>query len=134
VQSDERYPINWTQSGNRLEIASGSVTGPANFPRILDWQPWLAGVLEDQRLGLPVGLISAKFHNSLVAGICDLARQAAKQSVVLSGGCFQNKYLTERAVAELRRGGFQPYWHHWIPPNDGGIALGQVVAARRVRV
>jgi hydrogenase maturation protein HypF len=49
----------------------------------------------------------------------------------LSGGCFQNRYLTERTVRRLRAEGFQPYWHQHVPPNDGGIALGQVVAARR---
>ena len=51
--------------------------------------------------------------------------------MVLSGGCFQNRYLTERAVARLREAGFRPYWHQRIPPNDGGIALGQLVAASR---
>jgi hydrogenase maturation protein HypF len=51
---------------------------------------------------------------------------------VLSGGCFQNKYLTERAVCRLREEGFRPYWHQRVPPNDGGIALGQIVAAMRV--
>jgi hydrogenase maturation protein HypF len=50
---------------------------------------------------------------------------------VLSGGCFQNKYLTERAVCRLRDEGFRPYWHQRVPPNDGGIALGQIVAALR---
>jgi len=46
--------------------------------------------------------------------------------VVLSGGCFQNRYLTERTVARLREAGFQPYWHQRVPPNDGGLALGQI--------
>jgi hydrogenase maturation protein HypF len=50
---------------------------------------------------------------------------------VLSGGCFQNRYLTERMVQRLREEGFQPYWHQRVPTNDGGIALGQIVAARR---
>jgi hydrogenase maturation protein HypF len=52
--------------------------------------------------------------------------------VVLSGGCFQNRYLTERAVRRLSAEGFRPYWHQRVPPNDGGIALGQVVAAQRL--
>jgi len=51
---------------------------------------------------------------------------------VLTGGCFQNRYLTERAVGRLRAEGFRPYWHQRIPPNDGGIALGQVTGAARV--
>jgi hydrogenase maturation protein HypF len=78
-----------------------------------------------------VGEISAKFHNALVEVIVAVARRIGEARVVLSGGCFQNRYLTERAVERLRTEGFQPYWHQRVPPNDGGIALGQVVAARR---
>jgi hydrogenase maturation protein HypF len=53
--------------------------------------------------------------------------------VVLSGGCFQNRYLTERIVTRLREEKYSPYWHQRVPPNDGGIALGQVVAAFRAQ-
>ena len=52
---------------------------------------------------------------------------------MLSGGCFQNRYLTERAVKRLREEGFRPYWHQRVPPNDGGIALGQVAAVSRMK-
>jgi len=48
---------------------------------------------------------------------------------VLSGGCFQNTRLTEAAVAALRAAGFEPVWHQAVPPNDGGIALGQAAWA-----
>jgi hydrogenase maturation protein HypF len=48
---------------------------------------------------------------------------------MLTGGCFQNKYLTERAVRRLREDGFRPYWHQRVPTNDGGIALGQIAAS-----
>jgi len=51
--------------------------------------------------------------------------------VVLSGGCFQNQYLMERVVRELRREQFEPCWHQRVPANDGGIALGQIAAALR---
>jgi hydrogenase maturation protein HypF len=51
--------------------------------------------------------------------------------VVLSGGCFQNRYLTELTVRRLQAAGFHPCWHQRVPPNDGGIALGQIVAALR---
>ena len=56
---------------------------------------------------------------------------SGKRRVVLSGGCFQNRYLTERTVQRLQAAGFRPYWHQRVPPNDGGIALGQIVAALR---
>ncbi len=97
----------------------------------LDWSPMVAGVLADVRGGVSVGQISAKFHNSLAEAIVRVARQVECPRVALSGGCFQNRYLTERAVTRLREEGFQPYWHQRVPTNDGGIALGQVVAARR---
>jgi hydrogenase maturation protein HypF len=66
-----------------------------------------------------------------VEGIIEVAKKIGEHRVALSGGCFQNRYLTERTVTRLREAGFQPYWHQRVPPNDGGIALGQVVAARR---
>jgi len=48
---------------------------------------------------------------------------------VLSGGCFQNRLLTELALRKLRAEGFRPFVHERVPPNDGGLALGQVAAA-----
>jgi hydrogenase maturation protein HypF len=60
-----------------------------------------------------------------------MALNVKEKKVVLSGGCFQNKYLTERSVTRLRSEGFEPYWHRRIPPNDGGLSLGQLFAAAR---
>jgi hydrogenase maturation protein HypF len=60
-----------------------------------------------------------------------VATQIGEARVALSGGCFQNRYLTEQTVKRLTHAGFRPYWHQRIPPNDGGIALGQVWAAAR---
>jgi hydrogenase maturation protein HypF len=88
-------------------------------------------ILSDVRNGIVPGIISAKFHNALAEGIVAVAKHAGQNRVVLSGGCFQNRYLTERAVRRLQAEGFRPYWHQRVPPNDGGIALGQVVAALR---
>jgi hydrogenase maturation protein HypF len=79
-------------------------------------------------------LISKKFHNALVETIVDTAKKAGLSRVVLSGGCFQNRYLTEKTVTRLRASGFQPYWHQRVPSNDGGISLGQIVAARQVGI
>ena len=49
---------------------------------------------------------------------------------MLTGGCFQNRHLTEACLQRLLDAGFRPYWHQRVPPNDGGISLGQVVAGR----
>jgi hydrogenase maturation protein HypF len=97
----------------------------------LDWGPMLRALLSDVRKSISVGKIAAKFHNTLVEMIVAVARRVGEERVVLTGGCFQNKYLTERAIARLREEGFRVYWHQRIPPNDGGIALGQIVAAAR---
>lgn len=98
-------------------------------PMIIDWEPTIRELLSDLTLNEERGVIAAKFHNALVEMIVAVARRVGHEKVVLSGGCFQNRYLTERAVARLREENFRPYWHQRIPPNDGGISLGQVVAA-----
>ena len=103
----------------------------ATAPLILDWQPVVKGVLADLKRGTNIGEISAKFHNALVEAIINIARRVGERRVALTGGCFQNRYLTERAVKRLVQEGFRPYWHQRVPPNDGGIALGQILAVRR---
>jgi hydrogenase maturation protein HypF len=100
-------------------------------PVLLDWSPMIEAILMDVQQGVSVGIISAKFHNALAESIVAVAKRAGQNRVVLSGGCFQNRYLTERAVQRLQAEGFRPCWHQRVPPNDGGIALGQVVAALR---
>jgi hydrogenase maturation protein HypF len=103
----------------------------AMHPALLDWQPLIRELLADVDRGLSIGHISAKFHNALAEAIVAVARKSGQTRVALSGGCFQNRYLTERTVARLREEKFQPYWHQRVPTNDGGIALGQIVAASR---
>ncbi len=98
-------------------------------PLVLDWQPAILEIIDDLRTGKTRALISAKFHNMLVDTIVAVARKNGHEKVALSGGCFQNRYLTERTIDRLSEEGFRPYWHQRIPPNDGGISLGQVFAA-----
>jgi hydrogenase maturation protein HypF len=95
-----------------------------------DWAPLIAEVLTDQRAGVPVSTIAARFHNALVNWIIEVAASVGLKDVVLSGGVFQNRYLTERAAALLESRGFAVHSHRQVPPNDGGIALGQAVMAR----
>jgi hydrogenase maturation protein HypF len=103
----------------------------AKSPTILDWRPLLEAILWDREHSATAGEISARFHNALVEGIVAIAHRAGQSAVALSGGCFQNRYLLERTITRLRDEGFRPFWHRHVPPNDGGIALGQIVAARR---
>ncbi len=98
---------------------------------VVDWEPMIASIVDDVRRGLPTGLIAAKCHNALAEMIVAVAMRVDEERVALSGGCFQNRYLLERAVARLHAAGFRPAWHQRIPPNDGGIAIGQVLATAR---
>lgn len=128
------------QAAMDLEFAIGDVQTADSYPflvsagasaQVVDWEPTIRGVLADVQDGVPVARIAARFHNTLAEAIVAVATRAGDERVVLTGGCFQNCYLTERAVHCLRAAGFRPYWHQRIPPNDGGIALGQIVAATR---
>jgi hydrogenase maturation protein HypF len=100
-------------------------------PSVVNWAPMIPEILIDLQRDQSTGKIAAKFHNTLVEIIVAIAQKVGESKVLLTGGCFQNRYLIERAVNRLSEAGFDPYWHQRVPPNDGGIALGQVVAAAR---
>jgi hydrogenase maturation protein HypF len=114
------------------EIYPFRITGDSTF--IVDWAPMVLKILIDLQRGLSPGHISAKFHNTLVDVILAIAQEVGEPKILLTGGCFQNRYLVERSVQRLSEAGFIPYWHQRVPPNDGGIALGQVIAAGRSKV
>jgi hydrogenase maturation protein HypF len=115
VTISDRYP--W----GRLTLNSGMVG--------LDWRPLITSVWRDHQAGQGVERIAAKFHNTLIDVIITSAAELEIRDVVLAGGCFQNRYLVEGAIARLQHRGFRPYFPHHIPPNDGSIAVGQLVAA-----
>ncbi|MCO6511560.1 MAG: hypothetical protein J5I65_12280, partial [Aridibacter famidurans] len=98
-------------------------------PAVIDWGPMVRAIVRDTQAGAPAGLISARFHNTLAEMIVGAAKLAGEEKVAVSGGCFQNRYLTERAVERLEAEGFRVYRHQRVPPNDGGIALGQLWSA-----
>jgi hydrogenase maturation protein HypF len=95
----------------------------------LDWGPLIEAVIEDSRKALDPGIIAARFHNALVEAIVAIAREIGEARVALTGGCFQNRMLTERAARRLRESGLDVLMHHQVPANDGGISLGQVAVA-----
>ena len=100
-------------------------------PALLDWGPLLHALLEDLGHRVNAGRLAARFHNSLVDGIVRTAEAAGEAHVALTGGCFQNRLLLERAAARLSALGFRVLLHREVPPNDGGISLGQVLAGAR---
>jgi hydrogenase maturation protein HypF len=102
----------------------------ANHPSfVIDWQPLVEAILKDLQRGVKPAIIAAQFHNALVDAIISVAQAVGEQRVALTGGCFQNRLLTERAAQRLDRAGFQALLHRQVPPNDGGISLGQVIVA-----
>jgi hydrogenase maturation protein HypF len=100
---------------------------------LLDWQPLLEALDHDLRAGVSSGIMAARFHNALVDGITRVAEAVGQPQVALTGGCFQNRLLLERTAGRLRQAGFDVLLHRQVPPNDGGISLGQIaVAAARL--
>jgi hydrogenase maturation protein HypF len=97
--------------------------------RVLDWRPMLAELMSDRRRGVLPGIIAARVHNGLARAIALQAELAGCERVALSGGCFQNRLLSERSISLLRARGFDVLLHRSVPPNDGGVALGQIVVA-----
>jgi hydrogenase maturation protein HypF len=127
-----------SRSPDRVGSSAGHAAGawhdvsapPAAYPRlVLDWRPTIAAIVEDLRRGASAGVISARFHNALALAILAVARRIGQPRVALSGGCFQNRRLSETAAALLEAAGFEVLLHRHVPPNDGGISLGQIAVA-----
>ena len=97
--------------------------------RIFDWQPTVSAILEDLGKGVGSEQIAMRFHVGLAAGMVCVAQAAGLPRVVLSGGCFQNGLLLSLARQRLEEAGFAVYSHSLVPPNDGGLSLGQAVVA-----
>ncbi len=119
--------LEFTRQADTADAYSLAVT--PTIPIVVDWEPAVREMLDDIAQGEGASRMSAKFHNGLVEAAVAVVKKIQTQKVVLSGGCFQNRYLTEQMVDRLREEKFQAYWHQRLPPNDGGIALGQAVAA-----
>ncbi len=104
----------------------------------IDPAPLLAALLRDLRAGVAVPRLSARFHRGvaqMIREVCELARaETGVETVVLSGGVFQNSTLLRAARQGLEQDGFTVLTHRLVPPNDGGLALGQAaIAAYTVR-
>jgi hydrogenase maturation protein HypF len=106
-------------------------SGPG--PYVVPGRSIVAAVVAHLLAGEPVPIVAARFHRTVVEAIgvvCDRVRQDTGLTVVaLSGGVFQNRLLTSWAAADLTARGFGVLTHSRVPPNDGGISLGQAVIA-----
>ena len=124
------------QAAMELEWLARTGNASATYPfsitdDTVDWRPLLATVLAALKHGTARADIAATFHATLADMVVAVARQTGVADIVLTGGCFQNRLLSELAIARLSDAGFKAHWHQRVPPNDGGIALGQAVWARR---
>ncbi|MGI6456423.1 MAG: carbamoyltransferase HypF [bacterium] len=117
-QSDHLYPI-------AIERAD------AESPYIIDWKPLLQAILADLNNHAEISLIAHRFHRTLAEIIVKMAILHGERIMILSGGCFQNKFLTEMSIHRLQQEGFVPFWQRQIPCNDGGISLGQLMASAK---
>jgi len=128
------------QAAMALEFVSDSKR-PAPYPLpltqdspgLLDWEPMLDALLADLAEGAPARTVSARFHAALAEAAVAVARRAGLRTVALSGGCFQNRRLVTWTTDALEAAGFRPLTHQRVPPNDGGVALGQALAAAAAR-
>ncbi|MEU6251280.1 carbamoyltransferase HypF [Streptomyces sp. NPDC047043] len=100
-----------------------------------DPAPVLAAIVADLRAGVEPALVAARFHRAvtgLVHRMCARARERhGLDTVTLTGGVFANTLLSSACAATLRADGFTVLRHHLVPPNDGGLALGQLMVAAR---
>ncbi len=114
---------------SRYEYASTERDGVI----IIDNRPVIRGLVKDIERRVSPSIMSAKFHNTVVRYSADtclvLSERTGIKKIVLSGGCFQNRYLTENLISLLEKSGLECYYHTRVPCNDGGIALGQALSA-----
>jgi hydrogenase maturation protein HypF len=129
AQFDGEPAMRFEDAADLTDEAQYPLPLTSDLPRQLDWRPLFAALWDDCRRGrTAAGAMSMRFHRAVAAGIAAVVREHAGLPVVLSGGVFQNRLLTELVVAELDE------TRHLclpgrIPPNDGGLAAGQLAIA-----
>ena len=95
----------------------------------IDWRPMIREILDDQNDGVPPETISMKFTRSVAQAVADVCNHFPNYPVILSGGCFQNTVLTQNTREVLQEQERLIGCHGHIPPNDGGLAAGQLAVA-----
>ncbi|MEV5703756.1 carbamoyltransferase HypF [Actinoallomurus sp. NPDC052274] len=120
----------WERSAYPVRLEDAGDGGPSF---VVPGAELVQAVVDDLLAGTSVPAIAGRFHNAVgdlvVAGAVRLREATGLTTVALSGGVFQNLLLLERAVTGLEAAGFAVLVHHRVPPNDGGISLGQAAVA-----
>jgi hydrogenase maturation protein HypF len=109
-----------------FEVVADEEVGPSLLR--IDWRTGLVETISLRDAGVEASILSARFHNALARCTLEVARRVGVDTVVLSGGCFQNRTLSEKAAVGLTRESFRVLTHHRVPPGDGGLAVGQAWA------
>jgi hydrogenase maturation protein HypF len=131
VSSDPRAAAAAKGPTGAVVLDGAGPARPGLSPRFyLDPTGLLEALLDEQARGVDRSLLAARFHGALVDAAVEVARRVGVGTVALSGGCFQNRLLLERCRRALTLQGHRVLTHHQVPPNDGGLALGQVAVAR----
>jgi hydrogenase maturation protein HypF len=115
----------WTGDGDAPLDGLAPVAGR---PMVLDWAPLMTSLLAAVDAGAARESLCRTFHARLAQAVVDVARVQGLPRVLLTGGCFQNRLLSRLCMAALREAGFEAVIPRRLPPNDGGIALGQLAA------
>ncbi len=101
------------------------------FDKVISFKPAIMQIISDMQNNISPQVISTRFHNTVIEIVIQVVKKISAEYgikiVVLSGGTFQNKYLTENIEILLSEEDFTVYSHSTIPANDGGIALGQLI-------
>ncbi len=117
------------------QISDGDENGTYNFSiegSRINFSATIEGILEDLNSKITLPTIGGKFHNTIVEALTKSCKTINNSKVCLSGGCFQNLLLTQKLKKSLEDEGFTVYTHSLVPPNDGGIALGQAAIAAHI--
>ncbi|GAA4488289.1 carbamoyltransferase HypF [Rhodococcus olei] len=130
-----RHRISYeAQAAIELEALARSASTATELPwsldgDLLDWAGTFAGLADGVRHGIPAADLAASFHHALAAGTARLAARAADAAGVhtigLTGGVFQNRLMLADVRTRLQDSGFEVLTHRRVPPNDGGLSLGQ---------
>ena len=124
------YVIDNGAEASATSLAGGQTVGPAP-PLVVRLAPLFAALLDDLEAGREPGCVGSRLHATIAAMVLDLCcRLRADRGLVtvaLSGGCFQNRLLSDLCEAALGAAGFAVLSHSLVPANDGGLSLGQAV-------
>ncbi len=148
AQPDRENQLYEGQAAIEMEMRAAAITSDitgypfelhTGSPARLDVVPLIRAIVQDIQRGMPTSQIAAKFHYAIAQLLTEACLQTSERtqirSVALSGGVFQNRLLLEQLTLLLERQGFQVYTNRRVPPNDGGLSLGQLaIAAARTKL